>query len=66
MAYFSSCYFFITRFSSLRLILGHCYSLWVNLGYFSTVSSKEFLDIKAFRECRSTLKCVSDMIITYS
>ena len=30
------------------------------------VSSKEFLDIQATTECRSTLKLVRDMIMTYS
>ena len=29
------------------------------------VSSKEFLDIQATIECRFSLKCVRDMIITY-
>ena len=30
------------------------------------VSRKDFLDIEATIECRFTLKCVCDMIITYS
>ena len=30
------------------------------------VLSKEFLDIQATTECRFTLKCAHDMIITYS
>ena len=30
------------------------------------VSSKEFLDIKANIECSFTLKCIRDMIRTYS
>ena len=32
----------------------------------ATVSSKEILDIQATIECRFTLKCVRDIIITYS
>ena len=30
------------------------------------VSSEEFLDIQATIECRFTLKCIRDMIITYN
>ena len=30
------------------------------------VSNEEFLDIQATIECRFTLKCVRDLIITYS
>ena len=45
-----------------KLKLNYCY-LTLDI---APVLSKEFLDVQATIECRFILKCVCDMIITYS
>ena len=42
------------------------YQFLINELDIAPVSNKEFLDIQATIECRLTLKCVRDMIRTYS
>ena len=54
------------NFDCMFLSCHVCISEWIHSLYFAPVLSKEFVDIQATIECGFTLKCVCDMIRTYS
>ena len=58
----------LAKLLSVRLGISSCWfgSLCSNLTGIAPVSTKEFLDINGNIECGFTVKCVCDMIITYS